>query len=140
MDGFDNDQAGNADGLEYDEEDEQIQVYNPNKIEHQTAKQVQKIKSEEEEDDNEPIVDTIPSFFSQRFASDLIGNGNQDSQDSNEENVNVNNIIFQKVAQHEANDCKLNINTIQMKQLLGQEKMAPDLLPYQHSLVEIISK
>jgi GINS complex subunit 4 len=27
-----------------------------------------------------------------------------------------------------------------MKQLLGQEKMAPDLLPYQHSLVEIISK
>ena len=82
----------------------------------------------------------MPSFFSQRFASDLIGNGNQDSQDSNEENVNMNNIIFKKVAQQEANDCKLNINTIQMKQLLGQEKMAPDLLPYQHSLVEIISK
>lgn len=30
MDGFDNDQAGN-DGLEYDEEDEQIKVENPNK-------------------------------------------------------------------------------------------------------------
>jgi len=42
----------------------------------------------------------------------------------------MNNIIFKKVAQQEANDCKLNINTIQMKQLLGQEKMAPDLLPY----------
>lgn len=27
-----------------------------------------------------------------------------------------------------------------MKQLLGQEKMAPELLPYQHSLVETISK
>ena len=38
MDGFDNDQAGNADGLEYDEEDEQIKVENPNKIDFKTAK------------------------------------------------------------------------------------------------------
>ena len=76
MDGFDNDQAGNADGLEYDEEDEQIKVENPNKIDFKTAKKVQKIESENEEEEDEPIVDTMPSFFSQRFASDLIGNGN----------------------------------------------------------------
>lgn len=34
MDGFDNDQAGNNEDLEYDEEDEQIKVENPNQIEY----------------------------------------------------------------------------------------------------------
>ena len=37
-------------------------------------------------------------------------------------------------------DCSLNGNTFQMIQLLGQEKMAPEILPYQHALVETICK
>lgn len=36
MDGFDNNEAGNVDGLEYDEEDDQIRVENPNKIDYQS--------------------------------------------------------------------------------------------------------
>jgi GINS complex subunit 4 len=40
---------------------------------------------------------------------------------------------------HES-DCSLNVNCFQMRQLLGQEKMAPELLPYQHALVETIIK
>lgn len=40
----------------------------------------------------------------------------------------------------QGDDHSLNVHVFQMKQLLGQEKMAPEILPYQHLLIEEICK
>jgi hypothetical protein len=67
-------------------------------------------------------------------------NGGEENQENvnqvNESNAQYNSMINKL----NGNECSLNINTFQMKQLLGQEKMAPEILPYQHALVETICK
>jgi len=45
-----------------------------------------------------------------------------------------------KFNNQQTEDCTLNVKVIQLKQLMGQEKMSPELLPYQHLLVEAICK
>ena len=87
-------------------------------------------------------VEHTPSFFSQRFAEDLINGGLENQENFNEQNLPLHgnpqyNSMINKINDTE---CSLNINTFQMKQLLGQEKMAPEILPYQHALVETICK
>ena len=80
--------AGNQDDLEYDQEDEGVQVTNPerqNQITSSTAQalkqstqtqqlaksQTQQQVDEEEEDDQQQEVDYTPSYFSQRKIGSL---------------------------------------------------------------------
>jgi hypothetical protein len=64
-------------------------------------------------------VEHTPSFFSQRFASDLIRAG-QEEQDEDQENFNFENVQQNSMMKklHES-DCSLNVNCFQMRQLLG---------------------
>ena len=69
-------------------------------------------------------------------------NGGLENQENfNEQNLPQGNPQYNSMINKiTGTECSLNINTFQMKQLLGQEKMAPEILPYQHALVETICK
>ena len=68
--------AGNQDNedLDYGEEQHEVQVSNPGLQQPVTSQPIKsaQVPSDEDEPD-QPEVDYTPSFFSQRFASDLLG-------------------------------------------------------------------
>ena len=115
--------AGNQgdDDLDYGEEADEIQVTNPEKLKNDQFKDQilsntnNQPEEEEEEDEQPPQIDYTPSFFSQRFASDLL-KGGQSQELEDIENVNAqnrpNNSLFVRMHNEESTDCKLNVNTI----------------------------
>ena len=105
MDNFNYEDAGNNEGLEYDDEnDMNVQVTNPDK-KHDHLNQIDSAanntaqnqnQEESDEEVEEQVIDTTPSFFSQRFASDLIRNDSQDICE-NQENINFNNSLMNRI-------------------------------------------
>ena len=87
------------------------------------------LQSDDEQEEQAPV-ETKPGYFSsQRRLVDM--NNHNGGAFGGHDDFGLDAYESQQVNEQP-------FNTAQMRQLLSQEKMAPELLPYQHQLVESI--